>query len=103
MALGLLPSEVEDIGASDYDLLWRHWLEEPWGPFRDNMHAAMIAREVRKTAFKGDHKLDQWMITKPKVSVGKEFRNAFFNLFKIGARRRTKKQQEDKAKRKRKR
>jgi len=25
-----------------------YWKAEPWGPFRDNLHAALIAREVRR-------------------------------------------------------
>lgn len=26
-----------------------YWNEEPWGAWRDNLHAAMLAREVAKT------------------------------------------------------
>lgn len=44
----MLPSEVQAIGASDYDLLLRYWRAEPWGSYRDNMHAALIANEVRR-------------------------------------------------------
>jgi hypothetical protein len=25
-----------------------YWSVEPWGPWRDNLHAAIIAREVRR-------------------------------------------------------
>ena len=25
-----------------------YWSVEPWGPFRDNLHAAIVAREVRR-------------------------------------------------------
>ncbi len=27
----------------------RYWESEPWGAWRDNMHAAVIAREIRRT------------------------------------------------------
>lgn len=33
--------------ADDYELLERYFAEEPWGPWRDNMHAAIIAAELR--------------------------------------------------------
>lgn len=46
----------------------RYWREEPWGPYRDNLHAAIIAREVRRTAFKGDHKIDAFMVIAPEKS-----------------------------------
>lgn len=38
---------MRDLPYPDYELLCRYWAEEPWGPWRDNMHAAMIAAEVR--------------------------------------------------------
>lgn len=62
MALGLPPSEVEELGSTDFDMLRRYWLEEPWGPWRDNLHAALIAREVRRGNFKGQHQLDTFML-----------------------------------------
>lgn len=62
LALKILPSEVEDIGSRDFDMLRRYWLEEPWGTWRDNLHAAMIAREVRRGNFKGQHQLETFMV-----------------------------------------
>lgn len=26
----------------------RYWEEEPWGPWRDNLHIAVLAREMRR-------------------------------------------------------
>lgn len=26
----------------------RYWETEPWGPWRDNMHIAILAREIRR-------------------------------------------------------
>lgn len=31
-------------------------MQEPWGPWRDNMHAALIAREVRRPYMKDQAK-----------------------------------------------
>jgi hypothetical protein len=57
---------VDDLPAQDVDLLARYWLHEPWGPWRDNLHAAMIAREVFKSTLKPSarrgHKLEPWMV-----------------------------------------
>jgi hypothetical protein len=41
-----------------------YWLEEPWGPWRDNLHAAIIGRTIlRPWTKKGDQiDLDQFMI-----------------------------------------
>lgn len=60
------PSEVDDLPAPDYDLLVRYYAEEPWGAWRDNMHAAMIAREVRRIRWpKTTSNLAQWMLVHP--------------------------------------
>lgn len=48
----------------------RYWVEEPWGPYRDNLHAALIAREVRRPQVrKGGQppKLDDFMVVNPEV------------------------------------
>lgn len=63
--MGLLPSQIEDIPASDHDLLVRYWIEEPWGPWRDNMHAAMIALELHRANFKGEVSLSDFMVKGP--------------------------------------
>lgn len=43
---------MHDLPPQDFDLLLRYWLEEPWGPWRDNLHAAIIAREARRFRMK---------------------------------------------------
>jgi hypothetical protein len=45
----------------------RYWEEEPWGPYRDNLHAAMIAREVRRPYLRkgAPNKLDDFMVVNP--------------------------------------
>lgn len=45
----------------------KFWEEEPWGPYRDNLHAAIIAREVRRRYLKkgAKSKLDDFMVVNP--------------------------------------
>jgi hypothetical protein len=47
----------------------KYWVEEPWGPFRENLHAAIIAREVRRPNMrKGTRtKLDDFMVVNPEA------------------------------------
>jgi len=58
----MLPREVGDLPASEFELLERYWLEEPWGPWRDNLHAAIIARETVKAGGYKAPKLDVYML-----------------------------------------
>lgn len=46
LLLGRPPSEVRTLPFSDLHLLGCYWEEEPWGPYRDNLHAAQIAATV---------------------------------------------------------
>lgn len=46
--LHIPPSDVDELAIVDRYLLGRYWAEEPWGAWRDNMHAAIIAREIRR-------------------------------------------------------
>lgn len=93
LALGVPPSSVENLGCSDYDLLRRYWNKEPWGPYRDNLHAAIIAREVRRGNYKGEHLLDQFMVMLPedqvqlKASRGKQEKSKLFGAMKAIATR----------------
>jgi hypothetical protein len=46
---------LDAVGALTYRELerWqRYWIEEPWGPLRDNMHAAMIVSELLKPHYR---------------------------------------------------
>jgi hypothetical protein len=53
--------------ARDYELMSRYWNEEPWGSWRDNIHAALIAAEVRRPNVKQGVKvqLDDFMLRHP--------------------------------------
>jgi hypothetical protein len=61
------PSAVDDLPAADLILLDRYWQAEPWGPWRDNLHAAIIAREVRRPYLRRGAKnpLDDFMVMQP--------------------------------------
>lgn len=50
------------MGVSDYMLLQKYWMQEPWGAYRDNLHAGIIAREVRRGNFRGAHSIEPFMI-----------------------------------------
>jgi len=88
LALGIPPSEVPELSASDYDLLQRYWIEEPWGPYRDNLHAAIISREIRRGNFKGEHQLKDFLLVSPNKKAADE-RSGLFGLFRsmVGARK----------------
>jgi hypothetical protein len=58
----MLPHEVGELPASEAELLQRYWLEEPWGPWRDNLHAAIIARETIKAGGYKAPTLDIFML-----------------------------------------
>lgn len=65
MLLGRPPSEVRALPVSDLHQLAAYWAEEPWGPWRDNAHAGIVAaafenlylkRGAKRRSFK-DHLL----------------------------------------------
>lgn len=34
------------MGASEFEQWWRYWQVEPWGAYRDNLHAGIVASAV---------------------------------------------------------
>jgi hypothetical protein len=44
-----------------------YWTAEPWGPWRDNMHVAILAKEIRRPQVRSGTKidLDQFMMRDP--------------------------------------
>lgn len=48
----------ESLTPEEYEGWWLYWQEEPWGPYRDNLHAAIIAREVIRPHLKRHAKVD---------------------------------------------
>lgn len=94
LAVGKLPSEVLDAPSTDFDLLERYYVEEPWGSWRDNLHAAIIAREVLKANGFKVPKLDVFMVKGParRDAEEKAARQGVFAMMKAIAvrKRRTK-------------
>lgn len=94
LALGILPSQLGEISVTDYDLLQRYWIVEPWGSYRDNLHAAIIAREVRRTAFKGQHRLEDFMVRFPEKGAEAtvvDHKQSIFSMFRaLAGNKRTK-------------
>jgi len=45
----------------------RFWRAEPWGPYRDNLHTAILAREIRRPQLKPGTLIDpdDFMIRPP--------------------------------------
>jgi hypothetical protein len=58
---------VWDLPAQDFDLLARFYAESPWGSWRDNLHAAIIARELRIQRTGKRANLDDFMFMLPDV------------------------------------
>lgn len=64
----------------------RYWTEEPFGAWRDNAHAAIIAREVRKLGLKRGRRvpLDDFMLVHPEKR-GQNNVRAFIAALKVMA------------------
>lgn len=87
----MLPSEIGAMGTADYDLFIRYWRMEPWGTWRDNMHTAIIAREVRRPWTKDIPSLaiENFLLLPPDARPAvEETRSNVVNMFKSIARRR---------------
>ena len=79
------------MGCADYDLLQRYWREEPWGAYRDNVHAAIIAREIRRGTVKGAHAIKDFLLQtaerreQEEQSRAQEGRKGLFGMFRAMA------------------
>lgn len=75
--------------ARELDRWARYWAQEPWGPFRDNMHAAMLAVQVLKPHVKDPKKLNpaDFMFKPAEAEIDVKRRNAltFYHLLKSQA------------------
>ena len=58
-----------------------YWVHEPWGPWRDNLHAAMICREIRRPQLKARAKneIEDFMVVNP-VTRQKDRKNRLFGM-----------------------
>lgn len=65
-------------------LLEQYWVEEPWGPVRDNIHAGMIAAVVANSGFRKFKKslsATDFML-KPREREQQENRGSLLALFR---------------------
>lgn len=46
MVLGRTIDEVLELPEREIRRWWLYWTEEPWGPYRDNWHAAQLCAAV---------------------------------------------------------
>lgn len=81
--------------ASAYINWQLYWQQEPWGPWRDNLHTAILAREVRRPHLKENAKdeLDTFMVMSPAERHARHAERqrqsaaAFMQLFKTISKR----------------
>lgn len=66
----------------------RYWRAEPWGPWRDNMHTALLARELRRPQVRKGTRidLDHFMMRDP-GDRAEEQKQGFFAFLKTVAKR----------------
>lgn len=64
----------------------RYWTEEPWGTWRDNAHAAIIAREVKRLGLKRGARvqMDDFMLVHPEKRGQTNVGN-FINFLRMAA------------------
>lgn len=82
--------------ARDYAMLQLYWQHEPWGAWRDNLHTAMLAREVLRPHMKKGAQLNlsDFMIQHPddiaeqQAERRKTAARNLFQLFKSIAKKR---------------
>lgn len=69
----------------------QYWEEEPWGPFRDNLHTAILAREVRRPYLRkgATTKLNDFMVVNP-ARRQSEAGGKLINFLKMIARKKPK-------------
>lgn len=90
MALGCAPNDVEELSVEDYELMYRYWIEEPWGAFRDNIHAALVAMEVRQSYVpKWKRSIEPFLVKGPSRKFAEEVegKKGVFGMLKTMAKR----------------
>jgi hypothetical protein len=70
-------------------MMVRYWEAEPWGAWRDNIHAALVAREVRRSVTASGYPVPpllEWMLVKREERVAAE-KGKVFDFFRSMAKR----------------
>lgn len=62
----------------------KYWEQEPWGAFRDNLHAAILAREIRRPQLRRGSaiNIDDFMVRPNAQSSGSK-EAKFFDLLRV--------------------
>jgi hypothetical protein len=55
--LGLTLDQVGALSVHEFDRWSRYWAQESWGPYRDNLHAAMICVQLLRPHLKDERKV----------------------------------------------
>ena len=76
---------LESLSPVAYDRWQRYWIEEPWGPWRDNLHAAIISRAVQEPHMRRGAQIDmdRFMIRRRDQDGQKRVTNFLRLLFRI--------------------
>jgi hypothetical protein len=91
--LGRPLAEIDELSDREYRSWLRYWAEEPWGPYRDNMHAAMLAVQILRPHVREGKKapaLEDFMFKPPEDPEIVRKRNAltFLAMLKSSAKKR---------------
>lgn len=74
-------AELErDLGAAEYDGWVRYYAEEPWGAYRDNLHAALIADTVARAHGGKKSKLSDYILKPATVRRNEELAEGLARL-----------------------
>ena len=60
LALGKTLQEISGMSSRELDSWQRFWSVEPWGPYRDNMHAGILAASMLAPHVKKGKKPPTW-------------------------------------------
>ena len=66
--MGKTLDEIDELPGREFEAWSRYWNEEPWGPYRDNLHAAMLAVQIIRPHLKEGTKvppIGEFMFVKP--------------------------------------
>jgi len=92
LLLGRPPSEVMALPVSDMNLLTAYWQDEPWGPWRDNLHAGLIASAVANYGPKKLRRVMSWkdFLLKPRIATQTQNRGSLLAALRMMAKPRQK-------------
>lgn len=92
LLLGRPPSEVRALPMSDLQQLGLYWSVEPWGPWRDNVHAGQIITAIYEASLKKLRRPPSWkdFMLRPREEKQAENRGSLLSALRMMARRKPK-------------